>query len=425
MPILSTLEPTVRRFGRDDQSGSTPNSPAANTDPPQATSKAKPRRPVGPSSDRSRLKIQQQTQPTEPPMTGSAERIWAKIVQAPGSSLGGGSSKRTAETKTATGVRRSGSPGSNAEVREVWMWGNVALHQDPAAGKTKGQEASGEAVYLDNRGKGKAASPRLSTRPERKDATAWPHPARPGRERRQQDHSRGIPQMNQETDQAWATGPGTMTQLAARGFLTDKSPDAAADAAAQTPGDVRSSKSKPKPKNRAGIPVSEKAPMTITFTERMEFNGRTTDPDGQPVGQGRLLRHRQREDGRRLLHCEEQMITFTDKEVPLAQLGAMSKGRSKPKAGDDALEPADEDAGDDGEAEPPSQAELTRIYCYKNAVGINRKVDPDTPTCSSSRRSRRMITWSTTTAPATSKSPARELSGSLTGTTNRPRPGGP
>ena len=31
-------------------------------------------------------------------------------------------------------------------------------------------------------------------------------------------------QMNQETDQAWVSGPGTLTQLAARGFLTDKAP---------------------------------------------------------------------------------------------------------------------------------------------------------------------------------------------------------
>ncbi len=74
------------------------------------------------------------------------------------------------------------------------------------------------------------------------------------------------------------------------------------------------------------------------------------------------------------------MITFTDKEVPLAQLGAMSKGQSKPKAGGDALEPANEDVGDDSEAETPPQAELARIYCYKNAIAINRKVDPDSPT---------------------------------------------
>ena len=30
-----------------------------------------------------------------------------------------------------------------------------------------------------------------------------------------------------------------------------------------------------------------------------------------------------------------------------------------------------------GEAEP--QAELTLIFCYRNAVGISRKVDPDFP----------------------------------------------
>ncbi len=91
--------------------------------------------------------------------------------------------RRIQSNRTTKTTSTSGAPGSNAEVREVWMWGNVALHQDPAAGKTKGQEASGEAIYLDNRGKDKAQHRRLSKRPGRKDATAWPPPARPSRER--------------------------------------------------------------------------------------------------------------------------------------------------------------------------------------------------------------------------------------------------
>ena len=37
----------------------------------------------------------------------------------------------------------------------------------------------------------------------------------------------GMIQMNQGTDQAWVYGPGTLTQLAARGFLTDKSAERA------------------------------------------------------------------------------------------------------------------------------------------------------------------------------------------------------
>ena len=38
--------------------------------------------------------------------------------------------------------------------------------------------------------------------------------------------------VNQETDQAWVDGPGTSTQLTARGFLTDKAHDDGTDPAA-------------------------------------------------------------------------------------------------------------------------------------------------------------------------------------------------
>jgi hypothetical protein len=183
--------------------------------------------------------------------------------------------------------------------------------------------------------------------------------------------------MNQETDQVWAHGRGTMTQLAAPGFLTDKAPDAATDV--QTSGDG-AARSKPKPKTRAGVPLSEKVPMTITFTERMEFNGRTTDPDGNPSARADFfgISTAKMEDS--LLHCEEQMITFTDKEIPLAQVGTTSKGPSKPKAGSNALDAANEDVDGEAEAATQTQAQLARIYCYKNAVAINRKVDPDSPT---------------------------------------------
>ena len=113
--------------------------------------------------------------------------------------------------------------------------------------------------------------------------------------------------------------------------------------------------SKTQAQENAGIEVSEKAPMTITFSERLDFNGRSTDPEGQPAARADFygIVKANMEDS--LLYCEQQMITFTDREVPLAQLGSMSKGQSKPKADRDALEPANEDAGDPGEAEPPPQ----------------------------------------------------------------------
>jgi hypothetical protein len=73
-----------------------------------------------------------------------------------------------------------------------------------------------------------------------------------------------------------------------------------------------------------------------------------------------------------LLHAEKKMIAYTDRVVPLAQLGAMSKKRPKPKSSDDTAETAT--------AEDDSQPQLTTIFSYHNAVGISRKIDPDTPT---------------------------------------------
>jgi hypothetical protein len=347
---------------------SAPNSPPASADAQEAQSQAQAQAgEAGPAPNPQPVAAQkpEETQPADPPMTGVAERVWAKIVQAPGSSLGSGSGNRTTATKTDATTKTTSTaaaPESNAEVREVWMYGNVALHQDPAAGKTKGQEASGEAIYLDNRGKDKVHSRVYQRDPTEK--TRRPGPLPPARVENEDNKIAvaGFITMNQETDQVSADGRGMMTQLAARGSLTDKAPDNAANAQAPGDGPAKAKpEPKPKPKTRAGVPLSEKEPATIVFSERMEFNGRTTDPNGQPSARADFYGIITAELEDALLYCEEQMITFTDKEVPLAQLGAMSKGKSKAMAGGDAVEPANEDAGDDGKAE--TKAQLARIYC--------------------------------------------------------------
>ena len=211
----------------------------------------------------------------------------------------------------------------------------------------------------------------------------------------------GVIQMNQETDRAWVYGPGTLTQLAARGFLTDKAPgpdqeadDNAPDGGANhrsaspdskvkirttsmakndVPDESSTSKddaADAKPKTRAGVVMSEKAPMTIGFSENMEFTGRSIDPEGNPAAQAVFhgIVTAQMEDA--LLHCTEKMIAYTDREVPLTQLGKMSQAQSQPKPGNKA-------ANEEGAAEP--QAELTLINCYRKALAISRKVDPDAP----------------------------------------------
>ena len=90
-----------------------------------------------------------------------------------------------------------------------------------------------------------------------------------------------------------------------------------------------------KPKTRAGVPLSQKVPMTIGFSEKMEFTGRSVDPERRPAARADFhgIVTAQMEDA--MLHCTEKMIAFTDREVPLTQLGKMTKAiqRTRRRAG--------------------------------------------------------------------------------------------
>ena len=95
----------------------------------------------------------------------------------------------TTSTPTSKPGSSDGDLGDNqSEIREAWLWGSVAVHQDPAEGKTKGQDASGEALYLDNRGKDKAITFVFQRELEREKATPRPAPPASGRKRRENDH---------------------------------------------------------------------------------------------------------------------------------------------------------------------------------------------------------------------------------------------
>ena len=64
------------------------------------------------------------------------------------------------------------------------------------------------------------------------------------------------------------------------------------------------------------------------------------------------------------------MIAYTDRLVPFAQLGAMNKPKSQ-----DADSTGDVTGGKGADEGP----QLAIIECYRNAIGISRKVDPDRP----------------------------------------------
>ena len=157
----------------------------------------------------------------------------------------------------------------NAEIRMVWMWGNVALHQDAKKDKDKprdgsaekrGQDASGEAIYLDNRGTNKAISYIYQRDPTEKVYLPGPLPPARVENDDMKISAAGKIQMNQGTDQAWVYGPGTLTQLAARGFLSDKS-----SSEPSTDDELADDTRKGDAASRSGSPDSKVTTRTTSF----------------------------------------------------------------------------------------------------------------------------------------------------------------
>ena len=131
---------------------------------------------------------------------------------------------------TATGATTPGSsPGSNAEIREAWLRGNVSMHQDATPDPTrrgapaKGQDITGEALYLINRGEGKVLAWVYQRNPDPKDGPPRPGPLPMAKVSTDDMTIEGeILRMDQEHDKVWADGTGKLTQWTDRALLTDK-----------------------------------------------------------------------------------------------------------------------------------------------------------------------------------------------------------
>jgi hypothetical protein len=332
-------------------------------------------------------------------MVGSAEHIWAEIEMAPDTPTA--NEEKEAQPKVAsTAIGRSRSSMSNpnskqSEVRKTWLLGSVAVHQDTAEGKARGQSAFGEALYLDNGGKGKAIAFIYQRDPTARRPLLGPLPpalVENDNNTITASGGDGIIKVNQATDQTWVEGPGTLSQLSMRNKDAASTVPTASERPDVSPtgGTATSTISKPRavsfsaqnaPKPgledkfadaslsaRAHKGLSEKVLSTIRFTEGMEFNGRSIDPKGKAAGRadfyGRITALL--EDA--LLHGEEGMIAYTDRSVPFAQLGALNRPKSNQS------NTSDLDSGGDKVVEDGPQ--LALIECYRNAIGISRKVDP-------------------------------------------------
>jgi hypothetical protein len=387
--------------------------------------------------------------PAEATMTGVANRIFAKVAVPRGKGLDADKSKRRKEKTTkgakagsrlaATDTTASGpAPTSaaasqpkepEAEIREAWLQGNVALHQDAkpdpekkGQAKPQGDDIYGEAVYLENKGEGKLSARVYHRDPT--DPTPLLGPIRWAKVSTDDKIIYGeILWMDQEHDKLWAYGPGTLIQWTDRALLTDKVPEpkpgqasAAGPALTQTPatppagggtgrqatavrntgapqgqGDRMAASREPngadKPtapetpptRFRAGRPIGDKDLLFITWTKAMEFNGRTKDPAGRPAGRADFYGAGNAKMTDALLHWEQKMIAFTDREVPLKQLGSPIADPARGAA--DREQPELPEGDENGERTAPgrSRVDIALLYCFGNPTAISRKVDPDVP----------------------------------------------
>jgi len=378
-PAATTATPSTAQGG---------SQPAAGTSPPEVA--------AGADTKPAEPEIAAQEKPPEPAMVALADRVEANILIDHKPETKGSKKDSTVKTTKKTSSPSSpGDPDSNYEVRDLRLFGTVSLHQDPDPGKTKGKDAFGETLILRNEGEGRAIfnlyhqdpRPGKSARPAVAMATPKPLAKVITEDMTIEGEVIG---MNQITDQAWAYGPGKLVQLTNRGLLTDKA-EGEEPAAAQDPepagraefvADAKTSAKpkdartiKPKPKTRAGKVQSERVPLEITWAEKMLFYGKSLDPENRPAAKAVFYKNvrSEMEDG--LLYCTKIMTTYTDKPVPLADLGKMSKAGS----GSGTKKKTDREPAEGGaEAEEP-KPELTLIDLVGNALAISRKVDPERP----------------------------------------------
>ncbi len=191
--------------------------------------------------------------------------------------------------------------------------------------------------------------------------------------------------LDQATDYAWVNGNGSLTQMAARGFFSDKGLESQKSQSSEAGKKEKNNKGK-EPKGKGQEKETKPAPtspMTIVFAglpsngKGMEFFGRSTDPKGQTVATAEFYRDVHAETDESTLDCQEVMRTFFDKPIKLAQVKA-----APAKPATTTTTTADSVAESDPATPPPPpepKPELAMIVAVKNVVVVNTKRDPGRP----------------------------------------------
>ncbi len=231
--------------------------------------------------------------PAEPNVEVTAHRVWAKIRQANGKS----------------------------EIAEARLRGEVKFHQDAAPDKKRPTNVTGEALDLETMASGKMKFRLFNTDPSAladsnrlaANGNIRLSPILPARIETE-DYTIIGPAiyLDQSLDYAWVNGRGSLTQLADRGFLSDKGVQdfvreqnrkKTLQIAQNNPGEKK---------------PSDKIPFIISWADQMQFFGRATDPQGRPAGK-MVFRgdvNARMEDG--FIHADE-IDAYTDRPVSLAQ----------------------------------------------------------------------------------------------------------
>jgi hypothetical protein len=300
------------------------------------------------------------TKPTDPDVRVRANHVWARIALRPRGEQGGAADRTR--------------PGDNtqSELREARLRGAVYVHEDPAPGKQRGTNVSGEAIDVTNLGENrmyfkiynvdpdKAAPIDLRSRLSRDELLARIETmgrSFPLARVETDDFTVDGPRigLNQLTDEAWVDGRGVLTQLAPRGLLTDKGLD-----------NNTSKNTSPAP---ARTPTNM-TPLRITWTHSMQFKGQSTNPKGLPAGRAHFVANVRAEMEDSLMLAQE-MTTYLDRTVKLNRL--RRDGAARPaSAGQNGSSPSPEAAA------PEPKPQIALIDCKYKVVVDNRKVDPET-----------------------------------------------
>lgn len=295
--------------------------------------------------------------PAEPKMTTMADRAEAVIVVGP-KPAAAGAAKAEGE--------------SAYEIRDVVMRGAVQIDQEPGQGKTVGTHAKGELLELHSASKGKATFDLYHHDPY-SDKGRGVDPATAAPAVVQTDQMTVVAetiQVDQDVDLVRAFGrKGKLTMLVDRATFTDRSPDAMA-------GEARDVVAEKKPGRRNGKDLSPKVPLTVTWNDRMTFEGVSQDPLKRPAAKIKFFGKAHAEMQDALLHGEEYITIYTDRPIPLADAGKLAPA-TKPVAAEDAA-PAD------------AKADLAMIEIKgterQRAVVSTRKVHPEMRTVVNAQR---------------------------------------